>query len=318
MKERGLYLPDGTFRSEYSIRTGNSPGFVMTADRLQEERSFNEWMEHMEYIRKMRRMVEPLTRNIEVRFNQEIPQMIALIGDTHIGGETDYVSLREDVSAIKQTDGATAIILGDLVDGLFFSSGSTQDRQESLNEEAWAAKAMLDELNGKLIAAWGGDHDLWAEQSGLSMYHEFQKRYHAHLMHGIGYIDFYFGNQDKPAVRSAGAHRHLGYSIYSVTAAAERLQRESAQECNLVYCGHNHRKGISEKTLMGASGTRRMLFIAVGPYKMTDRYARKKGYAQQEGDALGGIGIVLHPDGRQEAYWSIQEGCEKLTNLSEV
>ncbi len=290
----------------------------MTADRLSEDRTFTEWMNHMEYIRQMKRKIEPLTRNVEVHFNQAIPQMVALIGDTHIGGETDYTALKDDVLAIKQTNGASAIVLGDLVDGMFFSSGSTQDRQESINEEAWAAKAMLDELNGKLIAAWGGDHDLWAEQSGLSMYHEFQKRYNAHLLHGIGYIDFYFKDQEQPVLRSAGAHRHLGYSIYSVTAAAERLQRESAQECNLVYCGHNHRKGISEKTIMGADGTRRMLFVAVGPYKMTDRYARKKGYAQQDGDALGGVAIVIHPDGRQEAFWSIQDGCTKLTNISEV
>lgn len=322
-RNKGLYTgsDESSYRSEYFIRSKNSPEFTMTPRVLPSDRTFNEWAEHLDYIRRMKREITPITKNVDVVFRDDLPKMIALIGDPHIGGETDYLRLRDDIAAVKETEGAKAIMLGDVVDGMFFKTGSTQDRLVSLNEEAYMAKAMLDELSGKLIAAWGGDHDFdWASQQGLSLYHDFVERYNAHLMHGIGYIDFYMGHEkpEEPTHKTAGAHRHPGFSIYSYTAASERLQRESAQDCDIVYTGHNHRKGITEKSMPTSTGTKRMIFISVGPYKKTDHWMRKQGYSQQENDQLGGIALILYPNGHKRAFWTIEDGVKRLNNLDEV
>jgi len=277
------------------------------------DRSFSEWSDHLSYIQEKRNEILPETRKVEIEFTDNQPKFVALIGDAHIGAECDYGKLKDEVLGISQTDGAHVLLLGDIVDGYFWGGGATQDAHISLSEEVHMARALLDTLNGKILAGWRGDHDSdWAEKGGVSMYQDFMRRYRAHILHGIAYVDIKMAGG---TFKMAGAHRHAGNSIYSKTAAAQRLFRESAPDCDIVFTGHTHQKGLTEQTVTSSKGPRRVLYATVGPYKKTDSWLRKQGYGRQEGDDLGGIGLVLYPDGKVDAHYDLLDGLEKFTKL---
>ena len=84
------------------------------------ERSLEQWTDYLTYISKMRKELLPSVNKVEYHFTDGRPKLIALIGDAHIGGDCDYQLLEQEVQAVARTDGAHAMLLGDLVDGYFF------------------------------------------------------------------------------------------------------------------------------------------------------------------------------------------------------
>jgi len=275
------------------------------------QRSFEKWMEHIRYIQEKRQEVLPNIKSITVELPAK-PVCLTFIGDTHIGGNCDYQRLEKDINLIADND-VKVILLGDLVDGMFFSTGSSQDRHTNLAEEVIFAQTMLEKIKSNILCAFGGEHDYdWASDRTISMYYDFTRKYNSYFLYGVSYITLMLGDR---RFNMVGSHRHMGASIYDPTACAKRMRREAGEGCEIAFTAHKHIKGMSEEAVPTQDGTRNVLYFVVGPYKHSDHYGKKRGYAPIEGAAIGGVSLILYPDGRKEGFWTIEEGIKRHQDI---
>jgi UDP-2,3-diacylglucosamine pyrophosphatase LpxH len=262
-----------------------------------------------------RNQLLPIPERVTHDFGVDHPVLIALIGDTHIGAENvDYERLHDEVSAVAQTQGAYALFMGDLVDGFFFMPGK-DGAIGNLAEEALFAHAVFDELQGKVIAAWGGDHDVtWASKTGPTMYQRFREETGGHYLHGLSHVDMIVGEQ---TYKLTGAHRLPGFSMYNNTHGQMRARNfDAANGADIVVSGHTHRKGHARQPARSREGTQMVDYISIGAYKSTDEYARKLGFGRQEYDDMGGYALILHPnEHRVQVFDDIRQGIQDFEQL---
>lgn len=303
MKE-GVYLPDGTFISKEEIMRKNAKPVEISPIPNASPRSLAEWTELLTLYQTKRRELLALPQRISVTHKQG-PVFYALIGDIHAGGdEVDYQRVNAEVDAIKHEPQAYVIAVGDLIDNFFFEP-ATQGDIVNRNEQGKYADALLSELQGHLIAGVAGNHELWSERGGATMYKDFTDKYRAHYLEGTSYIDLTVG--DSP-FKIAVAHQFGGSSIYNNTHPQMRMQREM-EGIDIFIGAHTHRKGINRQPVKGIDGGREALYISLGAYKSTDSYSRKKGYPPLTPAEMGGVGLILYPfEKRVDAFWDIQAG----------
>lgn len=310
IEQRGLYLnPRGTFLSDDEIRRKNAPAVEMTPLPTV-DRPLADWTKHLLNIQAMRKEILPLPTHIEITHKAKEPVFYALIGDIHAGGdEVDYQRINDEVNAIKHEPQAHVITLGDLTDNFFFNPAS-EGHLVNRGEQAIYAQKLLEELNGHLKVAVAGNHDLWSNQMGLSMYHDFVKKYQAHYAEGLVYVTLNVGDSK---FNLALAHQFGGHSIYNSAHPEHRMQREAGDGVDIFVGGHTHRKAVNRQAIKGINGGRQALMISLGAYKASDGYSRKKGYPSLTPDEMGGVGIIFKPENKDcEVFWDIREGLKQF------
>jgi hypothetical protein len=233
--------------------------------------------------------------------------ILNFIGDAHVGSpDTHYDRLVKEVETIVHTPNSYAILGGDLIDGMFFSQAQ-HEQIEPIPEQFAYMQALVEYLgkNGKLLAGWSGDHDMWIKKMGLSAYSEFSKKTGAYLMQGLGYLtaklpdsEYYF----------SVAHQLPGHSMYSKTHPQKRAYKfGGASGSDVVVSFHNHQKELTMSWEKSFGGEVHPVYsIACGAYKATDDYARKKGFAQQKPQEMYGAAV------------RIERGSKKITTFSDI
>ena len=301
--ELGLYYGprEDSFRSDSEIKQkldleDSKPTFITP---LPETTDFGYWSNRfIDRQRQYKETAEIQRDHIEIAFPNTTT--INFIGDTHIGSpDTDYNRIVQEIESIVETPNSYAVLVGDLVDGMFF--GQAQHEQiEDIPEQFAYMQALVEHLgdNDKLLAGWSGDHDMWIKKMGLSAYAEFTKRTGAYLMQGLGYLTAKIGDQD---YHLTVAHQLPGHSMYNKTHPQNRAYKfGGAAGSDIVVSAHNHQKGISHQWEKSFGGeTHEVIYASLGAYKSTDDYARKKGFAQQSPEEMGGVAIRIHKDSKQ-------------------
>lgn len=296
---KGLLYPDGSFKSEGELRKQaerDSAKVPVFETPLPVERDFSYWSAHFK--ERQEQYNEAVERRDHVEISFPDRSLISFIGDTHIGSpDTDYARLEAEIEAIVNTPNSYVCLVGDVVDGFFFN-GAQMEEMEQNPEQVRYMKALVRHLGeyNKLLIGWGGDHDLdWFMKMGINPYSELAKEGKAHYMHGVGYLTANVGEQQ---YRITGAHRLPGSSMYNNNHPQNRAVRfGGAVGSDIVVSGHNHRKGISTQAVQEFGGVaRETAMIAIGPYKSTDGYARKLGFAPQQATELYGCAVVLEKD----------------------
>lgn len=315
-KETGFYTgaTDASFRTLRELKTSRRlPPTISPNPDDSLNYSMAEWTAILERRQRERLGVMPIPKEVTVDFNTTEPVHVALIGDIHAGsGHVDYDRLHDEVLSIKDAPASHVVLLGDLVDGFFFQPAK-EDAVANLQEEALYAHAMFRELQGRILAAWMGDHDGWAEKMGMSIYQEFRAKTGAHLLRGTSYITLKVGGQE---YKIAGAHRFGGHSIYNNAHSAMRVYRDEAQGADICVTGHTHKKGYVRQPMRMFDGTKTVDFISVGPYKSTDKFGQKLGFGQQTYDDMGGFSLTLYPDRHQvDVEYDIRRGVDKFKRL---
>lgn len=296
--QQGIYLPDGSFRSDASIKRrlaaqGDLPEFETP---LPTERDFGYWSQ------RFRQRQEVYQEAAEVKQDHVtigLPGSVACInffGDLHVGSpDTDYARIEQEVEMIVNTPQSYAMLMGDLVDGMFFNPGQFLQMEQS-PEQFNYTHALVEYLaaHNKILVGWGGDHDNWAKKMGLSAYAKFAEVAKAHYMYGLGYVTLKLGEHD---YYLAGAHRLPGNSIYNNVHPARRAMNEKARGADIVVHGHTHRKGYGTQSVAEFGGhSRNAHYISIGPYKSKDDYARKLGFGPLGEADLYGSAIIITGD----------------------
>jgi len=168
-KSNGLYYPDGSFSDRDTIRrkllfeeiTQGRTGLRHLTPEVK-MRNFSDWTDIM--IRRQNEVKELLEipESISVEIDSKHPLLVWLVADLHGGGESDYKRFLEDLAAVKEV-GGYSIPVGDMTDSFFWSAG--MDAIVRGDEQTLFAQAAFKEMasGGKMIAAFGGDHDMWGK-----------------------------------------------------------------------------------------------------------------------------------------------------------
>lgn len=327
MKEQGLYYPDGSYSSREEINrkrlAEELQGRSRVVDRTEfaGRRSFKEWSKIVSRQQRERQEILGIPEHISVSIETTEPILVSLIGDVHAGGEDiDYDRFYQDVDLTKQVGGYTMAV-GDLTDSYFFMPGVSEQILAG-DEQILYMQSALDELSedNKLLAAWGGDHDMWSkDKSGAhTLYQDFQRRYNAHYLEGVSYVDLrLFDGVRDVNYGFVGSHRHKGFSVYNDAHSSLRQFRDEGIGAMVSFTAHNHVKAYLQQVHKLHRGDETVVHcLALGAYKKSDRYSRKKGWPRKAEESMGGFGILLWPtEKHMEVCWTIDEAVDKLERL---
>jgi hypothetical protein len=299
MAERGIFLPDGTFESDKQIRRKAVDSPEMGTEK-KFPRDFGYWSDR--FIRRQQEYGETSdveTDHVTIRFKKDT--IINFIGDTHPGSPyTHYDRLEKEIKAIDETPNSYVVLCGDLVDGFWFNPAQMEQMEQPPEQFAYM-QALINHLaqNRKLLIAFGGDHCGWAKKMGLDPY-SIMNNMGAYYMQGVGHLTALVDDQE---YKITGAHRLPGFSIRDNTWASKRASQE-VQGADIYFNAHTHTKGHSEQSVNEFGGSsRKVHHISLGPYKPTDEFARKLGFAQQDANSMYGCAIELKSDSKDVIYY---------------
>lgn len=286
IKHESLAKPEGDLIHNTPLQTG--------------ERSFDDWTK---VVRQRQADVAEVLRiptHADITINTEKPAVIALIGDVHAGADVFDIDLFErHIKVVREHPLFYTMLMGDLVDAFYWSPAKNEDMLNII-EQVQYVKSALDYLGaGKIIAAWAGNHDLWASKMGPTLYHDFVKKYQTHYFEGPSTVSLTVGNVK---YRIVGSHKLPGSSMYNEVHPAKRASKFGIQGADIYVAGHIHTKGMATSvsktfpTPENPTGEIDQWHITIGPYKYGDMYARNEGFGNEQGQAeRGAVFLLLDP-----------------------
>ena len=316
-RQEGLIVnKDGDFKSREQIIYDNVEKIPPTyKEDPFKEVSFDEMIDEMIRRRDARREIEGIPDEIEIEIPTTTPIIIGLFGDQHLSGkEVDYEMIRRDAHFISENPKCYTILGGDVVDGAAFNPAQ-DDKIASFTEETSLAIKMFDMLKGQsILAALEGDHEMWSEKGGPTMYQSFKERYRTPLLRGSSTIIIKVGDITYKMVCS---HQLPGNSMYNDTHPENRESKFGKQTADIYAGFHTHKKALSQQSIqIAGEGSKMQTFVAGGPYKLTDSFSSKKGWGKkQEGneDVVGAVWLVLYPNRRAvDAFYSMESAKDKI------
>lgn len=326
--EQGLYrgASESSFVSVAKIRKEHAQrGEVVTPEfitPLPIERGFKDYYspKFKKRAEEFRDSFELPTNFVEIRLPETF-NCINFIPDCHVGsGFTDYERIEQELDVILGTPNSYVIFLGDIIDGFFFNSAQMEEAEQT-PEQIQYMNAMFKHVadNKRLLAAVGGDHDLWAKKMGVNPYADFAEKYGAHYLHGMSYITLKVGDQDYNITL---AHKLPGSSIYNNTHPQMRSANRhgGAYGSDIIVSAHNHKKGYSRDTVKGFGNERHDAhYLALGAYKTQDDYSRKNGWVAQDPQEMFGAAVILNPKTHEVIYQHsiVDAGSEMDRRLSD-
>jgi len=281
----------------------------------QDVRTFQEYGTLFERRQQEREQSFIIPEHIEIKIHSDKPILLVPFGDIHAGGEeVDYKRVTREISQVANTSGVFAITLGDLTNSMFWGGAGQDHDIGSFGEQNNYMRAAVSILakQKKLLASWAGDHDMWSTKTGESIYESFRMM-GIHYLEGVSYISLWVGNE---LYKISGAHRHNGFSIYNKTHGAMRMYRDEGEGSDICITAHMHKKGINQQPVKSFGGDQTLIhLIAIGAYKRSDEYLRKKGYPRLKDEEMGAQSILLSPTEHDiQVFWDVEKGLKALEN----
>jgi len=223
--------------------------------------------------------------------------IVALMGDLHFGNpKTDYQRIEDEVLAIKDNKRVSVVLGGDLVDGFFWGGNSQSEQSANLEEQYRFLNAIFQELGGRIVVAVSGEHDSkWAAKTGIDPYVLMAEQCNAPYIRGIAEVSLNTGTQKYDLVT---AHKLRGNSMYNNVHPQMRAGKE-LQGADIYSSHHTHRKGSSQQSVRTFGESKVVSYISGGPYKYSDDYSERSGFAKQKESQLFGHAILLNPDKKE-------------------
>lgn len=317
MKDKGIYLADGTFVSEKEIkrRLSHDETRAQFISRLPRQKALHDYLETVEKRTQEVRKLSDKSDNL-VSVGVLTNAIIAFMGDLHVGHpNADHKRIEDEINAIADTPGVYAGLMGDVVDGIFFGGESQGENVLSLSEQRGFLNAIWSALKGKLLFAVSGEHDSkWAAKTGGDPYDQFTEKTGAPYVRGIAEVEVKSGDETYKVV---AGHKKRGSSMYNNTHPNMRDARFGIQGADIYVSGHTHRKGINQETIRDfGDKSHEVTHVSVGTYKSGDAYSEREGFNQQTKDQQGGVAVKLTKRGGKkhvETDPDIVEAIKKWT-----
>jgi len=172
-------------------------------------------------------------------------------------------------------------------------------------------QAALNEINGKIIAAWAGNHSLWASRMGETFYRNWAAKYNAHYFEGVAYLTTKLNDK---IYRLVGSHKHRGYSVYNDSHASRRQVLDDAENADVSITAHNHVKANARQmTKVHGGGARPVDYVALGSYSKSSIYSRNMGWHDKAAEEMGATFLVLfHDQKRVEVFNRWEHAADRV------
>jgi len=161
MKERGIYYPNGEYKSRQEIvdKLARSSEQVIFKTPITKGQGFEFWHNELTRRQEAREQAFPRENHVKIEIPTEKPVRLCFIGDVHAGGgKVDYDRFAKDIAYIRDRPNTYLITLGDLTDSFFFNPA--QDEHLASREEQYEyMKAALGEVKEKLLVGFAGNHE---------------------------------------------------------------------------------------------------------------------------------------------------------------
>lgn len=299
-RERGLYYPDGSFKSESSIRRemaikGEVPDLRFVTP-VKVPRDVNYYLDQATEVAENKREVSPRAENyIEL----ELPRtaIVSVMGDLHFGHpETDNQRIKRELEVIRNTPDSYVILNGDLLDGIFWGGASGGEQTADLTEQRLFLASLFGALKGKVLVGTSGEHDSkWASKSGGDPYFDFSERTGAPYVRGVAELSVNVGQQNYRVVTQ---HQARGHSMYNKNHPTYREARFELQDADVYVSSHTHQKQISKEAIRKFGRADEIVHISTGSYKGQDNYTDRSGFVPQHDRQKFGASFRLHADRR--------------------
>ncbi len=314
MQERGIYIGpnEDSFKNDFEVKKDLAQRGLLARAEIQvvefntplaSPKEFEYWSALFRHHQEIEQDKEQRTTHAEITFPHETTA-INFIADIHAGhSTTHYERLEQEIDVIMGTPNSYIVFVGDLIDAMNWNPGQF-DQMKQTPDQIQYMRAMMRKVSegDRLLAAFGGDHDLWPQKTGMNPYFDFAENYGAYYMQGLGYLTLNVGDV---TYKVAGAHQLPGHSMYNNTHPQNRAEKfGGARGADVIFSGHNHKKGASWQTTKEWPGeAREVFYVALGPYKPTDGWLRKKGFAEQTAKEMYGGTLILNPNEKDFEYY---------------
>lgn len=306
MRELGIFTNDreDSFKSDQEVRRklaleGQLPEPQFKTP-LPVPRPFDYWSQRFRTRQEQYQETASQKKFVDISFPGDIT--LNFIGDTHAGNpETHYKRLEQEVETIVNSPQSYIILVGDLVDGFFFNPAQMEE-MEQVPEQFQYVNSLLKYIGEKkrLLFGFSGQHDSWVRKMGADPEAQFAQELGSFYFQGVGHIQATCGEVPYKLV---GAHNLPGFSIRDNTWSQKRASAE-IQGADIYFAGDSHKKGHSEQPIKEFGPDARWVhYISIGPYKPSDEYSRKLGYADQTPNEMYGSAVKLSGDHFEIKYF---------------
>jgi hypothetical protein len=248
---------------------------------------------------------------IPVKVPMSGPIGILHYGDPHVDDDgTDIAALERHAILVRDTEGLFAGNVGDTTNNWVGRLARLYGEQGTTARMAWKlAEWWINLQKDKWLYMIGGNHDLWSgagdplnwitRQIG-ALYQSSEARIGLHLP----------GLQRQIVVNVR--HDFNGHSMWNPAHGVGRAIQQGMWD-EIAICGHRHVSGYM--ILKSPTDGRVCHAIQVASYKLFDRYAREKGFRDQ--NVSPAVLTIINPLAATEAglitvFWDIDEGVRYL------
>jgi len=297
MAERGIFTDDkGGFKSDKEIKREaalNGELYPIYKDGVVRPKTLHDYIYQAEERKKSMIEMSEISKNY---LNIELPESSILVftGDWHYGDlQTKNERILQEIEAVKNSPNTYIVLLGDLLNGIFWGGESQSEEVSNMNEQRGFIKAVFKELKGKILWAHSGEHDSkWAAKTGADPYTMLIDEAGAPYIRGVGEIVVNIGDQEYKIVSQ---HKASGHSMYNKNHPTYKEARFTLQNSDIYVSAHNHQKQVSQEAIRKfGNQSSCVTHIAIGPYKTKDSYGDRSGFVPQTEEQMYGVAVKLH------------------------
>lgn len=252
---------------------------------------------------------EEASKLIEARVKMDGPIGILHFGDPHVDDDgTDIDALERHTDLVRKTEGLFGANIGDTTNNWTGRLAKLYAEQSTSAKQAW----MLAEWFVKRCQ-WlyfiGGNHDGWSG-AGDPLTWIARGQTHIHRP-SEARVSITFPNGRKVIVNAR--HDHSGHSQFNPAHGVMKALQFGTRD-HLAVAGHKHKSGYG--VVKDPETGRVCHALQIGSYKLYDRYAKERGFRDQQ---LSPCALTVIDPARQDndpgliqVFWSPEEGVDYL------
>lgn len=252
---------------------------------------------------------EEASKLIQAKVRLDGPVGVLHFGDPHVDDDgTDIEALERHTDLVRKTEGLFAANIGDTTNNWTGRLARLYAEQSTSAKQAW----MLAEWFVKRCQ-WlyfiGGNHDGWSG-AGDPLTWIARGQTHIHRP-SEARVSINFPNGRKVIVNAR--HDHSGHSQFNPAHGVMKALQFGTRD-HLAVAGHKHKSGYG--VVKDPESGRVCHALQIGSYKIYDRYAKDKGFRDQQ---LSPCALTVIDPSRQDndpgliqVFWNPEEGVEFL------
>jgi hypothetical protein len=199
--------------------------------------------------------------------------------------------------------------VGDVTNNWIGRLAALYGQQSTSAEEAWLlAEWLIQRMRGKILFLVGGNHDGWSGAGDPLKWITSQQ--HALYAPSDVRVELRFPNGRTCTINAR--HDFVGKSQWNPAHGVGKAVQMGEWD-DIAVCGHKHVSG--DMTLKNPSDGRVCHAIQVASYKLYDRFAREKGFRDQNISPAAMVVIdptATAPEDFIQRFWSIEKGVAYL------